>query len=160
MPLEQEVARVVAGLRRLVATARSDLGHLQIRGTSRLDAVSDAAVLNEDRVRRQTNRRGKLRVDQHELGTDRVEVFEVGPDESKPGPPPLRVPGVTLTTDPDRVSHSSEPVWLPGSDSPDEREARELVPRYSSQLKTTDGVERFTGPWYTASTFVPSGSRT
>ena len=74
MPLEQEVARVVAG-RRLVATARSDLGQLESRGTSRLDAVSDVAVLNDDRVRRQTNRGGKRRVDQHELGTDRAEIF-------------------------------------------------------------------------------------
>ena len=88
------------------------------------------AVLNDDRVRRQTNRGGKRRVDQRELGTDRAEIFEVGPDESKPGPPPLRVPGVTLTTDPDRVSHSSESVWLQGSDSPDEK----MGPRASPSL--------------------------
>jgi hypothetical protein len=75
VPLEQEVARVVAGRRRLVATARSDLRQLESRGTSRLDAVPEAAVLNDDRVRRETNRGGKRRVDQHELGTDRAEIF-------------------------------------------------------------------------------------
>ena len=31
---------------------------------------------------------------------------------------------------------------------------------YASQLNTTAGVERSTGPWCTASTLVPSGSRT
>ena len=31
---------------------------------------------------------------------------------------------------------------------------------YPSQMKTTDGADLFTGPWYTASTLVPSGSRT
>ena len=36
----------------------------------------------------------------------------------------------------------------------------ESLGRYSSQRNTTDGDERSTGPWYTASTFVPSGSRT
>ncbi len=35
-----------------------------------------------------------------------------------------------------------------------------LGPRYASHLNTTEGVERFAGPWYTASMFVPSGSRT
>ena len=29
-----------------------------------------------------------------------------------------------------------------------------------SQVKTTESAERSTGPWYTASTFVPSGSST
>jgi hypothetical protein len=75
VPLEQEVARVVAGRRRLVATARSDLGQLESGRTSQLDAVSDVAVLNDDGVRRQTNRGGERRVDQHELGTDRAEIF-------------------------------------------------------------------------------------
>lgn len=32
--------------------------------------------------------------------------------------------------------------------------------RRHSQLKTTEGAERSTGPWKTASTFVPSGSST
>ena len=36
----------------------------------------------------------------------------------------------------------------------------EPVGLYSSQRNTTDGDERSTGPWYTASTLVPSGSRT
>ena len=36
----------------------------------------------------------------------------------------------------------------------------ESLGRYSSQRNTTDGDERSTGPWYTASTFVPSGSKT
>jgi len=75
VPLEQEVARVVAGRRRFVATARSDLGQLESGRTSQLDAVSDVAVLNDDGVRRQTNRGGERRVDQHELGTDRAEIF-------------------------------------------------------------------------------------
>lgn len=38
--------------------------------------------------------------------------------------------------------------------------ALSLGRRYASHLNTTEGVERFAGPWYTASMFVPSGSRT
>jgi hypothetical protein len=75
VPLEQEVTRVVAGRRRRVATARSELGQLEIRGTNQLDAVPDVAVLNNDCVRRETNRGSERRVDQHELGTDRAEIF-------------------------------------------------------------------------------------
>ena len=41
-----------------------------------------------------------------------------------------------LTTDPDRVSHSSEPVWLPGSDSPDD--GRSLTRKVAGEV--TGGV--------------------
>jgi hypothetical protein len=33
-----------------------------------------------------------------------------------------------------------------------------VVGNYSSQVKTTDSAERRAGPWYTASTLLPSGS--
>ena len=39
-------------------------------------------------------------------------------------------------------------------------DAHEQTDHVLSQVKTTESADRSTGPWCTASTFVPSGSKT
>ena len=78
-------------------------------------------------------------------------------EATRPGATRRDRDGAGRSEAPDERRGSSGVTGLPRQEPP--TLARPVVD-YSSQEKTTDAAERSTGPWYTASTLLPSGSRT